>query len=109
MAPDEPEFDSLVAAVFRKLLTALDRADPDRIEADGTPDLLTLTAAGGEKVIINTQRAVRQIWVAGQGEGVHFSFEPSSRRWLDDRGRGLELTSFIAACVRSACGVELDL
>jgi CyaY protein len=109
LAIDEPDFDSLAAAVFKKLLAALDRADPDVVEADGTPDMVTITASNGEKVIVNTQRAVEQIWVAGKGEGLHFSLEPSSRRWLDDRGRGLELSAFIAACVREACGVELAL
>ena len=109
MANDEPDFDSLAAAVFRKLLAAVDQADPDQIEADGTPDMVTIASPRGEKVIVNTQRAVRQIWVAGLGDGVHFTFEASSGRWLDDRGRGLELNAFIAACVRAACGVELAL
>jgi len=52
---------------------------------------------------------VRQIWVAGGGEGVHFSFDPASGRFLDDRGRGLELLGFVCRLVRQASGVSLAL
>lgn len=104
---DEPTYDALVSSAFKALLAALDEADPDRLETDTTGDMLTITAAGGEKVVVNTQRAVRQIWVAGQGQGIHFSWDAGDRKWKDDKGRGLELFSWVAECVRAAAGVEL--
>lgn len=104
---DEATYNALVAEAFDRILKAADRADPDLLEADSTGDMVTLTAAGGEKVVVNTQRAVRQLWVAGKGMGVHFSFDPSDHRWKDDKGKGLELFSWVAECVRASAGVEL--
>jgi CyaY protein len=61
-----------------------------------------------EKVIVNTQRAVRQIWVAGKGQGLHFSLAPDGR-WLDDKGQGQELLAWVKECVSTATGATLDL
>lgn len=100
---DEKTYNALVAALFKRLLAGLDATDPDLVEADSTADMITVTAAKtGEKVIVNTQRAVRQIWVAGKGSGIHFSYDGS--RWLDDKGKGLELLAWVADCVKTATG-----
>ena len=53
---------------------------------------------------MNTQRPVRQIWVAGKGQGVHFTYDPAADRWLDDKGKGIELLAFVADAVESASG-----
>ena len=106
---DESKFNGLVADVFKRMLKALDAADPDALDADSTGDMLTITGnKSGQKVVVNTQRAVAQIWVAGKGVGVHFSRGPDGR-WLDDKGKGLELKTWIVGCVRGACGLELGL
>src|SRR5688572_27963695 len=96
---DESRYNQLVAGSFKRMLAALDEVDPDVADSDATGDMLTITAASGEKCIVNTQRAVRQIWVAGKGQGIHFSYDESSRRWLDDKGHGLELFGFVAEVV----------
>lgn len=100
-------YSAAVAAFFKRLVAAVDALDPDVLECDATGDMVTITAPkSGQKVIVNTQRAVSQIWVAGHGEGVHFSREADGR-WLDDKGKGLELGAWVAECVRDAAGVEL--
>jgi CyaY protein len=104
---DESTYNNLVTGVFKRLLAAADAADPDVLEADSTGDMVTFTATKtGEKVVVNTQRAVRQIWVAGKGSGIHFSLMPEGR-WMDDKGKGLELIAWIAECVRAMSGVDL--
>ncbi len=106
---DEATYAASVSAVFKRLVKAVDAVDPDLLEADATGDMVTITAVkSGEKVIVNTQRAVQQLWVAGGGAGVHFSLAPGGR-WLDDKGKGLELLSWVAACVRGASGQALDV
>lgn len=103
------EYSSSVATFFKKLIAAVDASDPDLLECDSTGDMVTITAPKtGAKVIVNTQRAVSQIWVAGKGEGVHFSREADGR-WLDDKGKGHELGAWVAECVRDASGVSLSL
>ncbi|MHA7629291.1 iron donor protein CyaY [Corallococcus sp. M7] len=104
---DEARYNSLVAAAFKRILAAADTFDPDVLEAEATGDKVTLTAASGEKCIINTQRAVWQIWVAGQGQGIHFSHDDATRAWKDDKGKGLELFAFVSDVVRHLTGEPL--
>ena len=106
---DESVYNARIAAAFKRIMSAADAVDPDVLEADSTGDMVTLTAPSKEKCIVNTQRAVRQIWVAGQGEGIHFSYDEASGRWQDDKGRGLELFSFVKRVVKAISGEELAL
>ncbi|GEN10948.1 CyaY protein [Myxococcus fulvus] len=103
---DEARYNQLVAAVFKRMLAAADAIDPDVLEAESTGDMLTLTARSREKCIVNTQRAVKQIWVAGQGQGIHFGYDEATGTWLDDKGRGLELFRFVAEVVHHISDVD---
>ena len=106
---DDVAYSQAVAQIFKRLVKACDAVDPDRLEADATGDMVTITASkSGEKVIVNTQRAVQQVWVAGKGEGVHFSLAADGR-WLDDKGKGLELLAWVSECVEAATGERLAL
>ena len=105
---DETRYNQLVATAFQGLLRALDKVDPDLLDADSTGDMVTVTSASGQKVVVNTQRATRQIWVAGKGLGLHFSFETDGR-WMDDKGKGIELFGFVADAVEAVSGVRLEL
>jgi CyaY protein len=105
---DESKFNGLVADVFKRMLKALDAADPDALDADSTGDMLTITGnKSGQKVVVNTQRAVFQLWVAGKSQGLHFSWDGA--RWLDDKGKGIELFAWVAECIAAATGVTLTL
>jgi len=106
---DGSAFNATAATFFKRLVKAIDGADPDLVECDSTGDMVTITAVkSGEKIVVNTQRAVNQIWVAGKGVGVHFSMGEDGR-WLDDKHKGLELTAWIVECVEAACGQRLAL
>ncbi len=104
---DESRYNQLVASLFKKLLAALDEVDPDVAETDSTGDMLTITAANGEKCVVNTQRAVRQIWVAGKGQGIHFNYDEADGHWRDDKHRGLELLAFVSEVVQHMTGQPL--
>ena len=106
---DAAFYAASVAAFFKRLVAAVDAVDPDVIECDATGEMVTITAPkSGAKVIVNTQRTVWQIWVAGKSAGVHFS-RADDGRWLDDKGKGLELGAWVAECVRDAAGVSITL
>jgi CyaY protein len=106
---DTARYNALVNAAFKRILAAADAVDPDELEADSTGDMVTLTAASGEKCIINTQRAVHQIWVAGKSQGIHFSHDEQTGKWMDDKGKGLELFAFVAEVVQEISGQQLSL
>ena len=106
---DNAVYRDQVKQVFKRLSAAIDAEDPDVLEGDSTGELYTIIAlSSGAKVIVNTQSAVQQIWVAGQGRGIHFS-RSDDGRWLDDKGLGLELYAWVRDCVRAASGVEIAL
>ena len=106
---DDTTYNSLVADVFKRLLKGLDTVDPDALDADSTGDMVTVTGNKGAKVVVNTQRAVRQLWVAGKGAGIHFDFDPASAKWLDDKGKGHELFAWVSECVEAASGAKVAL
>ncbi|MCP3140444.1 iron donor protein CyaY [Pyxidicoccus xibeiensis] len=103
---DEARYNQLASAAFKRILAAADAIDPDLLEAESTGDMVTLTARSREKCIVNTQRAVRQIWVAGRGQGIHFTYDLATSAWKDDKGRGLELLAFVADVVHDISGVD---
>jgi CyaY protein len=106
--PDTDTFLNDVAKVFRIITRAADTVDVDLLECDYTAEMITFVApASGTKVIINTQRAVNQIWVAGNGEGIHFRLSDSGL-WLDDKGKKIELLAWVSRCVEAACGTPLS-
>jgi len=104
---DEGRYNALVAGVFKRMLAALDEVDPDLLETDTTGDMLTITSSKGEKCIVNTQRAVRQLWVAGKGQGIHFTYDDADGHWKDDKGKGLELFAFVSEVVKDLAGQPL--
>src|SRR5271165_1985307 len=105
---DETRYNQLVAVAFQALMRALDKVDPDVLDADSTGDMVTVTSASGQKVVVNTQRATRQIWVAGKGLGIHFSIAPDGR-WMDDKAKGIEFFAFVTDAVEAISGVRLEL
>lgn len=104
---EESRYNQMVSQVFQRILVAADEEDPDVLESSTSGDMVTLTAGNGEKCIVSTQRAVRQIWVAGKGLGIHFSYDEEKGLWMDDKGKGLELFSFVADVVKTISGVDL--
>jgi len=103
---DEARYNGLIAGVWKRIMAAVDEIDPDILDAVATGDMITLTHRDGEKVVVNTQRAVRQIWVAGKARGIHFSFGEDGR-WMDDKGKGLELYAWVSECVAALTGDPL--
>ena len=106
---DESAYNALIATAFKRIVKGLDDTDPDVLDVVATGDKIDVThQPSGEKVVVNTQRALWQIWVAGNGQGIHFSHQTDGR-WLDDKGKGLELFAWVSACVNALGGVTVKL
>ena len=93
---DESEFIRLA----EKTLQELDR----RIEANGIDadcefkgtGVLEIEFGDGSKIIVNSQAAAREIWVAAKSGGYHFCRE--HERWVNTRD-GTELLASLSAYV----------
>ncbi len=106
---DDSTYSRLVAELYERIMDATDAVDPDVIEGDVMGGRLDLTAASGGKCILTTQPGPRQIWVAGGGEGLHFSYDEGTGTWVDDKDPTREITAWVTSVVRSICGEELSI
>ncbi len=74
----DSEFDKLADAQLKKLYKSLMDYDPDEIEADLSMGVLSLSVLNKHKVVINSHRAARQIWMAAQRKAWHFDPTPGA-------------------------------
>ncbi|MBI3542171.1 MAG: iron donor protein CyaY [Deltaproteobacteria bacterium] len=108
---DEKEYRRIVDGTFRRLEKAFDSVDPDVAEFELSQGSITILFSDRSKCILSTQPSVRQIWLAAasRGRAYHFDFDPASERWLDDKGKGVELLEYVRVLVKETAGVELSL
>lgn len=85
---DESAYERLAAEAWKRVLDAFDAVDPEDADVDQAGDVIRVELRGGARLVLNTQRPARQLWLAGGQSAWHFSYDETSRRWLDDRGRG---------------------
>lgn len=99
-ALDEPLFDRIAAAELKYLEKHLGDLDPDEAEVEFSLDVLTITLGSGDKIVVNSHRAARQIWMAAFRRAWHFNPVPPSEgegagatwRWTTPRGDELRST-----------------
>jgi CyaY protein len=104
---DESTYEKLAKDTLRTITTAFDDVDPDVADCETAGDVITLTLGGRAKCVVNTQRPARQIWLAANARGWHFSWDEAKKKWLDDRGQGEELFATIARIVKDATGADV--
>ena len=85
------------------------RVEASGIDADcefkGT-GVLEIEFANGSKIIVNSQAAMREIWVAAKSGGYHFRHDGA--RWVNTRDGG-ELFAALSDCARQQSGEAVDL
>jgi CyaY protein len=98
---DEATFDDLADRALRALDGALN--DVDGIEADLESGILSIEFPDGERFIVNSHRAARQIWMAARASAWHFDVDPKTQRWTATK-TGDELWD----CVQREVGKKLE-
>lgn len=68
---DENRYLDLAHQTFRRILDAFDGVDVEEADVETAGDVITITWRSGAKCVINTQRPVRQIWLAGGDRAWH--------------------------------------
>jgi len=104
---DESQYMRQVDLVFRRIQDGCEPVDPDLVEAYAAGDVVTITFADRTRCVVNTQRSTRQVWMASGARAWHFSLDAETGRWMDDKGRGDELYTTLAAIIRDKAGVEV--
>ncbi len=111
---DESEFRKVVQQTLERVARALESVDPDLAEYEMKPGQLTVVFADRSKCILSTQPSVRQLWLAAASKGTayHFNLEGSAAggwKWIDDKGKGIELFSFLTPYFREAIGEDFAI
>ena len=79
---ENKEYFKRVSELFERVEEKLDQFE-DEIDYDPTPDKLMVSfEKNNKKIVINTQRAVKEIWLAGNSRGWHFKFQPDKEIWF---------------------------
>ena len=104
---DDKTFDTLARDELRELEDRLADVDPDDVEVSTSDGILKLDLRDGTKIVINSHRAARQIWMAAVSSAWHFD-PGGDGRWVAAK-TGDELRSTVARVVKERIGLELAL
>lgn len=99
---DEQRFRKLADVAFRAVLDAFEDIDADDADVDTAGNTLQIAFRSGQRCVINTQGATRQIWLAGGQSAWHFDYDEASGSWLHDKGTGDELFSVLTRLTEQA-------
>jgi CyaY protein len=104
---DDKTFDALAREELHALEDGLSEVDPDDVEVTTSDGILNLGLRNGTKIVINSHRAARQIWMAAVASAWHFDPLPDGR-WHAAK-TDEELRSTIRRIVKEQIGLDLSL
>jgi iron donor protein CyaY len=72
---------------------------------------LTITFSDRSRCILSTQPSVQQLWLAlaSRGTAYHFNYDQVSGKWFDDKGKNVELMSFLEKFFQEVTGIGIKL
>ena len=104
---NETEFLTLSGAVLDSIESQADdwaaSQDVD-IEASRSGNVLTLVFEDGTHVVVNSQAAMQELWVAARTGGFHYRYD--GQHWNDTRG-GPQLADALSQICSAAAGVPV--
>ena len=104
---DEDSFDRAARDELRHLEDAFADVDPDDVEVSTSDGVLRLDLRDGTKIVINSHRAARQIWMAAIASAWHF--DPGSDGKWHAAKSGDELRSTVRRLVHERLGLEVPV
>jgi CyaY protein len=105
---DEETFDRVARDELRAIEDAFAEVDPDEVEVSTSDGVLRLDLKDGTKVVINSHRAARQIWMAAVASAWHFDPTASGGGWKTPK-TGEELRPTLVKLLRDRIGIEIRL
>jgi CyaY protein len=104
---DDTGFDRVARDELHELESAFTDIDPDDVEVSTSDGVLRLDLRDGTRVVINSHRAARQIWMAAVASAWHF--DPSDDGvWRASR-TGEALRPTLARLLHERIGVTVSL
>ena len=104
---DEASFDRVARDELHQLENAFSDIDPDEVEVSSSEGVLRLDLRDGTRIVINSHRAARQIWMAAVSTAWHF--DPAGAGvWRASR-TGEELRPTLARLLHERIGLTMSL
>jgi|SRR5581483_5514847 len=106
---DEKTYRQLLDQTYARIDAAFEDVDPDLAEVSLSMGTLTINFAGNLRMMLTPQPSPRQLWVAFRDRAWHFDWDTARRRWLDDRGQGIEVNELIETTTHQLAGIALKI
>src|SRR5438477_10330909 len=104
---DDTSFDREARDELHELETAFSDIDPDDVEVSTSEGVLRLDLRDGTRIVINSHRAARQIWMAAIASAWHF--DPTDTGAWRAPKTGEELRPTLARLLHERIGLTVSL
>jgi iron-sulfur cluster assembly protein CyaY len=104
---DEASFDRVARDELHQLEDAFADIDPDQVEVSTSDGVLRLDLRDGTRIVINSHRAARQIWMAAVSTAWHF--DPTGQGGWRASRTGEELRPTLARVLHERIGLTVSL
>src|SRR5580765_7893417 len=104
---EEDNFERVALDELKHLEDAFADVDPDDVEVTSGDGVLRLDLRDGTRIVINSHRAARQIWMAAVASAWHF--DPGSDGKWHAAKSGDELRETVRRLIRERIGVEVAI
>ena len=104
---DDASFDHRAHEEMKYLEDRLGELDPDDADLTVSSGVLRVDLRDGTKIVINSHRAARQIWMAAVATAWHFDPLDDGTWWATRTSE--ELRATLARLLRDHVGVSLSL
>jgi CyaY protein len=101
---NEPTFNALSSTLIKRVRDGLDACDPDVVECVPDAEVIKIVFPAGAPFVLNTQRPVREIWLAADRQAWHFRYDGAL--WKDKRS-GDELLATLKQLITTRAGVDV--
>jgi CyaY protein len=106
---DEKSYRHILDETFARIDRAFDSVDPDAAEVNVSQGAMTIAFADNQRFMLTPQPSPRQLWVAFRDRAWHFDYEPTTGRWLDDRGQGIDALTLIEETTQKTAGITITI
>ncbi len=108
MSISEQDYEARALPELRALVDTLDSLELPGLECELASDILTLELASGERYVVNSHRAARQIWMAADRNAWHFDWDGERSSWVAKK-TGDELWGTLSRVLSSKLGQPVQL
>jgi CyaY protein len=105
---DDVTFDKIARDELSHIEERLMDVDPDDIEVSSSDGVLTLELSDGVRIVVNSHRAARQIWMAAVARAWHFSHDPGDGLWRTAGQPSEELRATLEQVIKQRIGLDVE-